>query len=1122
MHLPLKLATNSGTAAPGAINHGCNVDLVLQGTYHSRVTCMSLGPLEPVLLTGHEDGTVNLWDYTRQAIMISVSAPSLVEEHERDRASMLKAAEKGGGYRAPLTSGLDKLIKGSANATEAAITHAKWINADARLSKLMLSHSAGRYCTDVDHAEVARDIFSAHLPQSGRVFTTHAAVVCDGRVILLDYSNPEAGSREIRSSDMDNARAVCVDVFEALGNTFLLIGCSDGFVRTFDLVHWRIVAPKMGGHKSVEHIWCATVTEGWKGSSINGERPDLDAEGKASQHPQFGDDDKGSVLVVTAGSEGKIQWWKLAPHDEFAAEQPLVDSYSASLMDLLNDSRSDSEDGQRSASTPTMVTLPHVKAALSEPSSAGSTPSLSRRAEKKAAAAAAAAASSLPSFFSIDNDGKPMQSITLGSEIISLAPYRCSGVAHSQNSVDSWAVVGDSHNSRACGRLVCSLADRTVVVFSLTAGRELFRMRLQKQAFVRCAGVVHPSLPHNSIWGMWKDDARMFWSHPSSPEVQRELLDSNDFPNSLKKNKLCEADWCVLNTSIAAVATRQGGVFVVRLSPRERFSGVVSGFGRSGVRDSKRKLLYFGHEETLYTVSISTPLSSSSGCGASSLSPSSCVTARPLRVAHHLKNMKGRLSVSTSPNSRFLCVQNTTNYAIYDLGSRDKKDKEMWTLVDEGSCLQFAWGAIRTSDGKRTVRYAILVIPVKADTEEKTPRKKSKAGRKTSSNSANALPVIQVKEIRGKNGEDDPEVAVVSVSDDLITKLPVTRLFSGLLLGVVYEPDLHGLDFQLSGVDSRKISKGGSLSLRGKMSPDSTASINATSSVGAPAKSSVSSLRAVSKLQSRGSMPASVMHRKDQSHSFDGPVPRGGSVNFGAGAEEGSQSADALFQFLSWKDNECFPFELQDVESVVWDPLERYCCIVLSDELLVFRIRPSFTLMCAWKAVVTSALFGVNSLVYTTPTELMCIFPGANNFPPVLLASTNPLTAVAIRSTLHNSTSNVPWYAHLLPTAGGHTVVKCDDNEITMMGQHFSRICVPVHMPRVKFFFATAAASMDEAMEWYVRSMSNALCVRFVFLTYVLSTSNAARSTSNRIVWCNWPISCACKDSHSTLSNYKG
>ncbi|EFA84813.1 hypothetical protein PPL_01806 [Heterostelium album PN500] len=103
----------------------------------------------------------------------------------------------------------------------------------------------------------------------------------------------------------------------------------------------------------------------------------------------------------------------------------------------------------------------------------------------------------------------------------------------------------------------------------------------------------------------------------------------------------------------------------------------------------------------------------------------------------------------------------------------------------------------------------------------------------------------------------------------------------------------------------------------------------------------------------------------------------------------GEENESKTFQLYDWWSLQPIGESLPPPLKVYWEPNQNYCIFVYSQYFCLFKIRPTIHMLCRWPFTLTSALWHNNTLFFTTPNDIQCLFPNNHESAPLILSSSS-------------------------------------------------------------------------------------------------------------------------------------
>jgi len=185
----------------------------------------------------------------------------------------------------------------------------------------------------------------------------------------------------------------------------------------------------------------------------------------------------------------------------------------------------------------------------------------------------------------------------------------------------------------------------------------------------------------------------------------------------------------------------------------------------------------------------------------------------------------------------------------------------------------------------------------------------------------------------------------------------------------------------------------------------------------------------------------------------------------------GEETESKSFQLLDWWTLQPVGESLPPPLKIYWDSNQTHCAIAYTHYFCIFKLRPSFHMLCRWPFSLTSAVWHNNTLFFSTPTDIQCLFPHKHESAPIVLASSSgnifpeDLYDVSVGS-LSNSKPNQSFSQ--LPNVrppGAISLVEVNNEGLVLIDTNYKFYCIPLTHYLLKFFILAQMEAFDLAMK---------------------------------------------------------
>eukprot|EP01103_Thecamoeba_quadrilineata_P016941 TRINITY_DN5833_c0_g1_i2.p1 TRINITY_DN5833_c0_g1~~TRINITY_DN5833_c0_g1_i2.p1 ORF type:complete len:950 (-),score=149.30 TRINITY_DN5833_c0_g1_i2:474-3323(-) len=168
------------------------------------------------------------------------------------------------------------------------------------------------------------------------------------------------------------------------------------------------------------------------------------------------------------------------------------------------------------------------------------------------------------------------------------------------------------------------------------------------------------------------------------------------------------------------------------------------------------------------------------------------------------------------------------------------------------------------------------------------------------------------------------------------------------------------------------------------------------------------------------------------------------------------------FRFYDWNKLTDFGISMPPPILISWDPAGDYCLLSYSTHSFIFQTRGTFKHHRTLNFNVLSCLWVKGSMLYSTSTEIGCLFLKYKH-EPFVIASNSPFN-------LHNyldlrGEKAIPSYCQRRPI-GSISLVILQDETLTILNSNLRLITLILSHPILKCFMLASASSVDSALSW--------------------------------------------------------
>ncbi|KAN0024960.1 hypothetical protein ACTFIV_009369 [Dictyostelium citrinum] len=185
----------------------------------------------------------------------------------------------------------------------------------------------------------------------------------------------------------------------------------------------------------------------------------------------------------------------------------------------------------------------------------------------------------------------------------------------------------------------------------------------------------------------------------------------------------------------------------------------------------------------------------------------------------------------------------------------------------------------------------------------------------------------------------------------------------------------------------------------------------------------------------------------------------------------GEETESKSFQLLDWWTLQPVGESLPPPLKIYWDQNQTHCAIAFTHYFFVFKLRPTFHMLCRWSLGITSAVWHNNTLFFSTHNDIQCIFPHKHESSPIILASStgnvfpedlyDPSSGSLSTSKPNQSFSTLP---NIKPT-GPISLIEVNNEGLVLLDSNYKFYCIPLTHYLLKFFILAQMEAIDLAMK---------------------------------------------------------
>ncbi|KAF2068788.1 hypothetical protein CYY_009890 [Polysphondylium violaceum] len=185
----------------------------------------------------------------------------------------------------------------------------------------------------------------------------------------------------------------------------------------------------------------------------------------------------------------------------------------------------------------------------------------------------------------------------------------------------------------------------------------------------------------------------------------------------------------------------------------------------------------------------------------------------------------------------------------------------------------------------------------------------------------------------------------------------------------------------------------------------------------------------------------------------------------------GEETESKSFQLLDWWTLQPVGEHLPPPLKIYWDSNQTHCAIAYTHYFCIFKLRPSFHMLCRWPFSLTSAVWHNNTLFFSTPTDIQCLFPHKHESAPIILASAsgNIFPEDLYDASVGSLSSSKPNQSFsLLPNIrppGAISLVEVNNEGLVLIDTNYKFYCIPLTHYLLKFFILAQMEAFDLAMK---------------------------------------------------------
>eukprot|EP01132_Coremiostelium_polycephalum_P011147 gene11147-13657_t len=185
----------------------------------------------------------------------------------------------------------------------------------------------------------------------------------------------------------------------------------------------------------------------------------------------------------------------------------------------------------------------------------------------------------------------------------------------------------------------------------------------------------------------------------------------------------------------------------------------------------------------------------------------------------------------------------------------------------------------------------------------------------------------------------------------------------------------------------------------------------------------------------------------------------------------GEETESKSFHLLDWWTLQPVGESLPPPLKIYWDQSQTHCAIAYTHHFCVFKLRPSFHMLCRWPYSLTSAVWHNNTLFFSTHNDIQCLFPHKHESAPIVLASSSgnvfPEDLYDVSSgSLSNSKPNQTFslFPNFRPS-GSISLVEVNNEGLVVLDSNYKFYCIPLTHYLLKFFILAQMEAYDLAMK---------------------------------------------------------
>ncbi|EAL63648.1 hypothetical protein DDB_G0287679 [Dictyostelium discoideum AX4] len=568
------------------------------------------------------------------------------------------------------------------------------------------------------------------------------------------------------------------------------------------------------------------------------------------------------------------------------------------------------------------------------------------------------------------------------------------------------------------GQVMALTQDRHIMIYDLNTLKEVSKVSCGKKEFFSIEAYYHSRFNQDLLLGMKQPAQVSFFSRSGSTKEYSIDLDALLNPSKKEKSKLYKVVQhplqphlllCWLNKSVYIVSTLATSI------PMQ-----VTTFNSL----SNDHTVYYPFAGYLYSSSLTNVL-----------------TCEKVQTPIQL-SLNENYKLDISPSGKYLSIHaiSSGNYQILEIST--------WKILEKGQALDVAWsgkGKDSTVDEKFGKLEKIL------ESVDSVKKKKTlgilpsivKSTKKEETVISKIL--LKTKEFNNNN-----------VVQELLLHANEDRISGGLMLGVYHKESTNSngtLNYGSggsigSGSGSGTISSGSSNLINGSVGGSSSNnSANSNNS------------------NNNNNNNNNNSNNSNNNNNSSQPILEPPIITTGEETESKS------FQLLDWWTLQPVGESLPPPLKIYWDQNQTHCAIAFTHYFFVFKLRPTFHMLCRWSLGITSAVWHNNTLFFSTHNDIQCIFPHKHESSPIILASSTgnvfpedlyDLSSGSLSTSKPNqSFSTLP---NIKPT-GPISLIEVNNEGLVLLDSNYKFYCIPLTHYLLKFFILAQMEAIDLAMK---------------------------------------------------------